>query len=292
MESRIQKTRKTLVLKYGRCFLCLVKGHRASNCSSKIKCRNCNRAHHVALCDASLRDEKTDKNEQESHTVRNVTSTVASPCNNLLAETGGLVALQTARGVLRGKREAKARVLHVSHRSFVTSHAASLVAPKGLRREILGINTFGQKCTKAEQREVVELELKPVNGNNVMNIEAYVVPEICTVQNSHVELARNHYSHLEGIWFSDVVKLQEELEVDVLIGANYPWSFQTGDTRKGKAGEPVAIQTELGWVLSGPLKGREVESSGVTQVNFVGQAIRCDNDSLESNIERLWRFEG
>ena len=194
----------------------------------------------------------------------------------------------------KGKEGAKVRVLFDagSHRSSVTSHAASLVAPKGLRREILGINTFGQKCTKAEQREVVELELKPVNGNNVMNIEAYVVPEICTVQNSHVELARKHYSHLEGIWFSDVVKLQEELEVDVLIGADYLWSFQTGDTRKGKAGEPVAIQTELGWVLSGPLKGREVESSGVTQVNFVGQAMRWDSDSLENNVERLWSFEG
>ena len=253
------KTRKTLALKYGRCFQCLAKGHRASNCSSRIKCRNCNRAHHVALCDANLKDEKTNKNEQENPIVKNVSSNVASPCNNLLAGSGGLVALQTARGVLRGKGEAKVRVLFDagSHRSFVTSHAASLVDPKGLRREFLGINTFGQKCTKAEQREVVELELKPVNGNNVITIEAYVVPENCTVQNSHVELARKHYSHLEGIWFSDVVKSQDELEVDVLIGADYLWRFQTGDTRRGKSEKPVAIQTELGWVLSGPLKGRE-----------------------------------
>ena len=204
----------------------------------------------------------------------------------MLAGTGGLVALQTAHGVLRGKREAKVRVLFDagSHRSFVTSHAASLVNPKGLRREFFGINTFGQKCTKAEQREVVELELKPVNGNNVINIEAYVVPEICTVQNSHVELARKHYSHLESIWFSDVVKSQEELEVDVLIGADYLWMFQTGDTTRGKSGEPVAIKTELGWVLSEPLTGMEVESQGVTQVNFVGQTMSWDSDSLESNL--------
>ena len=134
---RDPKTRKTLALKYGRCFQCLVKGHRASNCSSKIKCRNCNRAHHVALCDVSLKDKKTDKNEQETHIVKNVTSNVASPCNNLLAETGSLVALQTARRVLRGKREAKVRVLFDagSHRSFVTSHAASLVNPKGLKEQ-------------------------------------------------------------------------------------------------------------------------------------------------------------
>ncbi len=119
-------------MKYGRCFLCLVKGHRASNCSSKIKCRNCDRAHHVALCDAIQKDEKTDKNEHEIHIVKNITSNVASPCNNLLAGTGGLVALQTARGVLKGKREAKVRVLFDagSHRSFVTSHAQVLLIPR------------------------------------------------------------------------------------------------------------------------------------------------------------------
>ena len=241
---------------------CLVKGHRASNCSSKIKCRNCNRAHHVALCDVSLKDEKSDKNEQETRIVKNVTSNVASPCNNLLAGSGGLVALQTARRVLRGKREAKVRVLFDagSHCSFVTSHATSLVNPKGLRREFLGINTFGQKCTKAEQREVVELELKP---------------EVCTVQNSHVELARKH-SHLKSIWFSDVVKSQEELEVDVLIGADYLWMFQTGDTRRGKSGEPVAIKTtRMGVIgtsyMNGSRKSRSDTSEFCGADNELGQ---------------------
>ena len=118
-----------------------------------------------------------------------------------------------------------------------------------------------------------------------------MVLEICTVQNSHVELARKHYSHLKSIWFSDVVKSQEELEVDVLIGADYLWMFQTSDTRRGKSGEPVTIKTELRWVLSGPLTGMEVEGQGVTQVNFVGQTMNWDSDSLESNIERLWSFE-
>jgi hypothetical protein len=67
---------------------------------------------------------------------------VSSP-TNLHVGIGGLVALQTAREILRGEREAKVRVLfdEGSHRSFVTSKAASLVNPKGLRRELLVINT-------------------------------------------------------------------------------------------------------------------------------------------------------
>ena len=133
--------------------------------------------------------------------------------------TGSLVALQTARGILWGERGARVRVLFDtgSHRSFVTSKAGNLVKPKGIRWELLGIDMFGQKCVNAEQREVVELKLESTNGNKVISLEAFVVPEICSVQNSHVELARREYLHLKNIWFSDVCKSDKQLEIDVLI---------------------------------------------------------------------------
>ena len=100
------KTRKNIARKYGRCFLCLVKGHRASNCSLKVKCKNCNGSHHVALCEASSKDkthaEKTTEIDNESKQV-NTNVHVTSPNSNLHVGTGSLVALQTARGVLRGQ---------------------------------------------------------------------------------------------------------------------------------------------------------------------------------------------
>ncbi|XP_028416894.1 uncharacterized protein LOC114541114 [Dendronephthya gigantea] len=172
-----------------------------------------------------------------------------------------------------------------------SASAAGLANPRGIRRELLGINTFGQKCVKAEHREVVELKLEPLNGNKVITLEAFVVPEICSIGNSHVEIARREYKHLEGIWFSDVSKSEDELEVDVLIGADYLWSFQTGTTKRGKSGEPVAIETELGWVLSGPLRVQDIERAEPVQVNFVAQRLSSE-DSLESNVQKLWSFEG
>ena len=44
------KTRKNIARKYGRCFLCLFKSHRASNCNNKVRCKNCNGSHHITLC--------------------------------------------------------------------------------------------------------------------------------------------------------------------------------------------------------------------------------------------------
>ena len=287
------KTRKNIARKYGRCFICLFKGHRASNCSVKSKCENCNGSHHIALCEASSKDdkmhaEKTTETDNEPKQV-NTNVHITSSNSNLHVGGGGLVALQTARGVLRGQGEVKVRVLFDggSHRSFVTSKTASLANSKGVRRELLGINTFGQKCTNAEQREVVELNLESADGQKSLTLEAVVVPEICSIQNAHVELA--HKEYLKGIWFSDVCKREEELEIDVLIGSDYLWSFQTGITRRGKAGDPVAVETELGWVLSGPLRMQEAGCASVSQVNFVAQ--RSDIESLERNVQKLWSFE-
>ena len=74
-----------------------------------------------------------------------------------------------------------------------------------------------------------------------------------------------------------------------MIGSDYLWSFQTGITRRGKAGDPVAVETELGWVLSGPPRMQEAGSASVSQVNFVAQ--RSDIESLERNVQTLWSFE-
>ena len=69
----------------------------------------------------------------------------------------------------------------------------------------------------------------------------------------------------------------------MLIGADYLWYFQTGVTKRGKSGEPVAIETELGWVLSGPFRVQDIEGAELAQVNFVAQTMN-NEDSLDSNV--------
>ena len=76
------------------------------------------------------------------------------------------------------------------------------------------------------------------------------------------------------IWLSDVCKSSEQLEIDLLIGADYLWSFQTRNVVRGEVNEPVAVQTEIGWIISGPLTYKQpADREKVVQVNFVG----CDS---------------
>ena len=45
--------RKAILMKQGRCFICLRRGsHLARNCDSKIQCLGCGGRHHLAVCDA------------------------------------------------------------------------------------------------------------------------------------------------------------------------------------------------------------------------------------------------
>ena len=85
--------------------------------------------------------------------------------------------------------------------------------------------------------------------------------------------------------------LRDDLEIDALIGADYLWTFQAGNVVRGEAHEPVAVETELGWVISGPLTYSQSADKGqVVQVNFVG-SDRVSPDSLDRNVQRLWDLE-
>ena len=65
-------------------------------------------------------------------------------------------------------------------------------------------------------------------GETIINMEAYVVPEISSIPNTHVELVKSDYPHLKGLWFSDVSMGRDEMVIDVLVGADYLWHFQKG----------------------------------------------------------------
>ena len=221
----------------------------------------------------------------------NVNGPSTTSPSSLHVGTGGRVALETARAVVRGKgKPCGVRVLFDagSHRSFITSRAAQRAQLAVIRQDWLGISTFGQRSRDTRLRDVVKIKVSPVGGQKGITMEAYVVPEISSIQNSHIELAKREYPHLKGLWFSDVCKGQEELEIDVLIGADYLWNFQRDSTIRGEPNEPVAVETELKWVLSGPMKGQP--GAHTTQVNFI-KSSADDKVSLEGEVHKLWDLE-
>ena len=245
--------RKRLLIKYGRCFNCTERGHRARDCKISASCKNCNGFHHASLCEAKPQAPSGESSPQPIGPVP-----VNSP-SSMLVGTESRIALQTAQALIKGSRQGKVRVLFDSgsHRSFVTTKAASNYALEIVRKEWLSISTFGQRSMDSGLREVARFDVMPLHGGKAQPLEAYVVPNISHISNEHVEVVKNDFPHLRDLWFSDVCQSKDELEIDVLIGADYLWEFQKGTTIRGGPEEPVAVHTELGWVMSGPLKRQD-----------------------------------
>jgi hypothetical protein len=285
---RVENTdkRKEILKKYSRCFNCLKKGHLARNCSLKVKCSACKKEHHTALCSSGKVQESKPKGPEADGEVRESRTTLVVSPKNVI----GKVALQTAQAMLVGRKSGRVRVLFDSgsQRSFVTVKMARELGCTVLRREVLRVGTFGQRALNSEMREVVRLDLKSLYSSKVVSVEAYVVPEISFIRNQHLEVVRENYAHLKGLWLSDVCMSSDELEVDVLVGADYLWLFQKDRILRGDPGEPVAIDTVLGWVVSGPVGDGKLDEVESARVNFVtGEA----GSSGMAAVNRFWDLE-
>lgn len=75
--------------------------------------------------------------------------------------------------------------------------------------------------------------------------------------------------------------------VELLIGQDSPASLMPLEVRSGRAGEPFAVRTKLGWSINGPLG-----SSGSTAITF-GTYVEEVRDgitdtNLEEQVKRFW----
>ena len=70
----------------------------------------------------------------------------------------------------------------------------------------------------------------------------------------------------------------------LLIGANTPELFCKRNVCKGARGQPIAVQTLLGWSLLGP--SLSLSAFSHCSVNFV-----TSDHSLQSQISRLWETD-
>ena len=77
-------------------------------------------------------------------------------------------------------------------------------------------------------------------------ISAYVVPVICApISNQLIEFTQANYPHLQCLRLADNFHGDEELNIDILIGAGFYWHFFSGSVIRGPGSGPIALSTRL-----------------------------------------------
>ena len=303
--------RKCMLSRYARCFLCLSKGHKAFQCRSKIVCKYCKEKHHFLICSSnrckspSIGRPSVGANKEAQ---QQASASASAPTLNPGAEvwvgstgsfcpnSGERVALQTALARVEGSEKSKVRVLYDSgsQKTFISAKVVDKLDLKPLREEELGIKTFGKSEPELKKRAVYEVALAPLHGHGrSVVVEAFIVDEISTISNIHVEKVKLDYEHLSNIYFSDVSKF-DVLEIDILIGSNHLWNFQEGQVIRGGLKEPVAVKTALGWVLSGPVAVGKSDISDFSLVSLVIEPTPLSHKEIvdvNKSVHKLWDLE-
>ena len=101
--------------------------------------------------------------------------------------------------------------------------------------------------------------------------------------------AVDNYPHLTRLDLADSPVDAEHPSIDVLIGADNYWRLVTGEVVRYEDC-PTAIETCLGWVLSGPLEGQSMCTTSTNCASVHAICVDMSTD-LDLTLRRLWDLE-
>ena len=153
--------------------------------------------------------------------------------------------------------------------------------------------------------DVVSLGLKSKHSEFYIEIKALEFPTICSpIQGHAVRWAKNQYNYIKRLNLADYTQeTKTELEVD-LLRADFMWHFMTNEVVNGESEQtPVAVGTDFGWVLSGPVPN--IPRSLLSSVNLTAtHVLRADcqtpvaddyqesvDKSMEQRVNYLFELE-
>ena len=123
--------------------------------------------------------------------------------------------------------------------SYVSTRLRNALQLPTINQETLMIKTFGCKTDQLQSRDLVQLCVQGMTSETCLYVNAYAVPIICSpLRNQAVNFTTSTSHHLSGLLLADLISADENennVEVDVLIGADYYWHFLTGTNKRGKA---------------------------------------------------------
>ena len=289
--------RKQTLRKFGRCFICLRKGHISRECRSRLRCSKCSARHHVSICGQVSNEGPIPV--AGSASLNPGAPPFQTPTSTLYISTSKNVLLQTAQVVLYNPEKPNS-TLNVravldagSQQSYIVETARKVLNLELKEVQQLSVATFGTTAQDPQGYGIVHVGLKLKDGET-RELRLITVPSICeSLTAQPISLCLEKFEHLKQLNLSDYSNGQDPLQIDALIGADYYWEFVTGHVSRCEDG-PVAIDTRLGWVLSGPVprmkKPKSTTNLMITHTLHVATTAG-ETDTLNETLHSFWELE-
>ncbi|XP_055938027.1 uncharacterized protein LOC129968199 [Argiope bruennichi] len=257
------------------CFACLTPKHTSRSCKAFLRCVICGKKHVPLMCESlEAKNQDSFKSENKSPNVEvNMANNTSSP----------RVFLQTLKlKMVCGNKEIPVRAIldSGSQKTYVLKNVVEKMGYIPLRKEILMHSLFGGIKSDKCEHNCYRIKLRNQDNSVTCNLEALDQPSICDKISSVIP----------GSWITELREMkirlsdvgEEPQSIQVLLGSDVIGKLMTGQRRVLSCGL-VAMETLLGWTLSGKVPENEMSSCNAMLVAslFV----------KEMDISQLWRLD-
>ena len=170
-----------------------------------------------------------------------------------------------------------------SQRSYIRKNITESIGLQG-PTELLSVTTLGGETSETKRLQRVQFSLLPIKGEptEAVEMEALTIPKICNPLGP-VKLNLQNNPHLQGLTLADSYP-RNSVQVDVLIGADYYYSFVTGVHKRGPTADSlIAVKSHFGWILTGAIdRSSRYTTSMLTVV---------ENNEVIASLKRFWDLE-
>ena len=264
------------------CFNCLGEGHQIVECKSRFRCRHCHNKHHTAICQKKLKTSLNPEAMPFQHSGDNsqnaaVLHSTTQPRPNVLLKTA-------IANVSSSDSTAEAHIIfdEGAQRSFISQKLADELQLKPTGTDTVHLASFGQDSQSVRYIQTATAHLT-TDRNEKIAIDVLIVPTIavplCNVQQEVTNL-----KYLRGLKLAHPVTNESSFDISLLIGADSYWKIVQNRVVRGNG--PTAVQSKIGYLLSGPLPVH-TENSSITQ--HMLNVITSPPNPMD--LERFWKLE-
>nr|XP_042896604.1 uncharacterized protein LOC122269090 [Parasteatoda tepidariorum] len=277
------------------CANCLRKGHFPNSCPSNFTCKSCQKRHHTSLhrfypINSNVYNSVRQNSNSFANTAARSENLVEARDNIQLSTTcqqnfkseehtllsTALIKVKNAKGHFVNCR---ALIDNGSHKSLVSKNCVKRLqlSKTVTNHSISGINNTLVKSSLSE----VSLVFSPHFNEKNFCCKALIV-DCITSDLPNFTFSSCNWPHLHGLMLADPT-FHATGPIDILLGADLYADLLIGEPILGKKGTPAALNSHLGWLLSG-----RVFSNSNKENSFVNCHL---TSSLDCQLAKFWELE-
>ena len=180
------------------------------------------------------------------------TSTTAAT-TSLSAISTSVCLLKTAiANVSAGQTTMEGHILfdEGAQRSFITQELADQLQLRPINYEHISVSSFGEQVSASKRLGVPSISIETLNKGHIP-ISVLIVSKLAAPIRNSVRTHLDKLPYLQGLPLAHPVTSDENFHISILIGADYYWQFIQDTIVRGDG--PTAVESRLGYLLSGPL---------------------------------------